>query len=117
MHIFDELRKIFANGFYFSNGYDLANSLTSQNQIKNFFTKQKKLISDYDYIVDGNKNFLANFKLTSQIVNISKRRSNIKYFFSNCIYGSIDSFIYEKKKIQIILISRRYLWNYGIFNY
>ena len=111
------LKEKFKNGFYFSNGYDLANSLTSQNQIKNFFTKQKKLISDYDYIVDGNKNFLANFKLTSQIMNISKKRSNIKYFFSNCIYGSIDSFIYEKKKVQIILISRRYLWNYGIFNY
>ena len=112
-----ELKERFKNGFYFSNGYDLANSLTSQNQIKNFFTKQKKLISDYDYIVDGNKNFLANFKLTSQLMITSEKKSNIKYFFSNCIYGNIDSFVYEKEKIQIILISRRYLWNYGIFNY
>ena len=112
-----ELKERFKNGFYFSNGYDLANSLTSQNQIKNFFTKQKKLISDYDYIVDGNKNFLANFKLTSQLMITSEKKSNIKYFFSNCIYGNIDSFVYEKEKIQIILISRRYLWNFGIFNY
>ena len=114
--IITQLKEMFKNGFYFSNGYDLANSLTSQNQIKNFFTKQKKLISDYDYIVEGNKNFLANFKLTSQIIPLSEKQS-IKYFFSNCIYGNIEAFIYEKEKIQIILISRRYLWNYGIFNY
>ena len=114
--IITQLKEMFKNGFYFSNGYDLANSLTSQNQIKNFFTKEKKLISDYDYIVEGNKNFLANFKLTSQIIPLSEKQS-IKYFFSNCIYGNIEAFIYEKEKIQIILISRRYLWNYGIFNY
>ena len=114
--IITQLKEMFKNGFYFSNGYDLANSLTSQNQIKNFFTKEKKLISDYDYIVEGNKNFLANFKLTSQIIPLSEKQS-IKYFFSNCIYGNIEAFIYEKEKIQIILISRRYLWNYGIYNY
>ena len=114
--IITQLKEMFKNGFYFSKGYDLANSLTSQNQIKNFFTKEKKLISDYDYIVEGNKNFLANFKLTSQIIPLSEKQS-IKYFFSNCIYGNIEAFIYEKEKIQIILISRRYLWNYGIFNY
>ena len=114
--IITQLKEMFKNGFYFSNGYDLANSLTSQNQIKNFFTKEKKLISDNDYIVEGNKNFLANFKLTSQIIPLSEKQS-IKYFFSNCIYGNIEAFIYEKEKIQIILISRRYLWNYGIFNY
>ena len=32
-NIFAELRKIFANGFYFSNKYDLANSFSSHNQI------------------------------------------------------------------------------------
>ena len=114
--IITQLKEMFKNGFYFSNGYDLANSLTSQNQIKNFFTKEKKLISDYDYIAEGNKNFLANFKLTSQIIPLSDKQS-LKYFFSNCIYGNIEAFIYEKEKIQVILISRRYLWNYGIFNY
>ena len=46
-----------------------------------------------------------------------KEKQNIKYFFSNCIYGNIEEFSYEKEKIEIILISRRYLWNYGIFNY
>ena len=111
-----QLKDKFKNGFYFSNGYDLANSLTSQNQIINFFTKEKRLISDYDYIAEGNKNFLANYKLTAQIMTL-KEKQNIKYFFSNCIYGNIEEFSYEKEKIEIILISRRYLWNYGIFNY
>ena len=44
-------------------------------------------------------------------------KNNIKYFFSNCIYGNIEHFNYEKQKIQIILISRRYLWNFGLYNY
>ena len=114
--IINHLKERFKNGFYFSNGYDLANSLTSQTQIKNFYTKEKKLISDYDYIIDGNKNFLANFKLTSQIISVPDKH-NIKYFFSNCIFGNIEAFNYEKEKLQLIIISRRYLWNYGIFNY
>ena len=116
IEIINQLKEKFKNGFYFSNGYDLANSLTSQNQIQNYFTKEKKLISDYDYIEEGNKNFLANFKLTSQLMTL-KENQNIKYFFSNCIYGNIEEFVFEKEKLEIILISRRYLWNYGIFNY
>ena len=116
LELIKQLKENFKNGFYFSNGYDLANSLTSQNQIQNYFTKEKKLISDYDYIDEGNKNFLANFKLTSQLVPL-KEKQNIKYFFSNCIYGNIESFIYEKEKLEIVLISRRYLWNYGIVNF
>ena len=116
IEIINRLKEKFKNGFYFSNGYDLANSLTSQNQIQNYFTKEKKLISDYDYIEEGNKNFLANFKLTSQLMTL-KENQNIKYFFSNCIYGNIEEFVFEKEKLEIILISRRYLWNYGIFNY
>ena len=116
LNLINGLKEKFRNGFYFSNGYDLANSLASQNQIKKFFTQQKILISDYDYIAEGNKNFLANFKLTSQIMSLPGKQS-IKYFFSNCIYGNIEEFAYEKEKLQIILISRRYLWNYGIYNY
>ena len=116
LNLINGLKENFRNGFYFSNGYDLANSLASQNQIKKFFTQQKILISDYDYIAEGNKNFLANFKLTSQIMSLPGKQS-IKYFFSNCIYGNIEEFAYEKEKLQIILISRRYLWNYGIYNY
>ena len=116
LDLINQLKEKFKNGFYYSNGYDLANSLTSQNQIQSYFTKEKKLISDYDYIDEGNKNFLANFKLTSQLVPL-KNKQNIKYFFSNCIYGNIESFVYEKEKLEIILISRRYLWNYGIFNF
>ena len=113
--IIKQLKELFKNGFYFSNKYDLANSITSQNQIMQFFSKKKKIISDYDYISEGNKNFLSNLKLT-KITSFSKKK-NIKYYFSNCIYGNIEEFKFEKEKLEVILISRRYLWNYGIFNY
>ena len=46
--LIEQLKEIFKKGFYFSNKYDLANSLTSQNQIICFFKKSKKLISSYD---------------------------------------------------------------------
>ena len=110
------LKELFKNGFYFSNKYDLANSITSQNQIKCFFTKTKRLLSTYDFIADGNKNFLSNLKLANKMLSLPNKE-NIKYYFSNCIYGNIEEFNDEKEKIEIILISRRYLWNYGIFNY
>ena len=110
-----ELKEVFKNGFYFSNKYDLANSLSSHNQIMLYF-QNGKLLSDYDYIADGNKNFLGNWKLTDKVMSLQEK-NNIKYFFSNCIYGNIEQFNYEEQKIQIILISRRYLWNYGMFNY
>ena len=113
--IIGKLKEVFKNGFYFSNKYDLANSLTSYNQIMLFFQKGK-LLSDYDYIAEGNKNFLSNWKMTDKVMSL-KEKNNIKYYFSNCIYGNIEHFNYEKQKIQIILISRRYLWNYGMFNY
>ena len=114
--LIEQLKEKFKSGFYFSNSYDLANSITSQNQIKNFYAKEQKDINDYDYILDGNKNFLSNYKLTCQVMSIPENQS-IKFFFSNCIYGNIEEFIYEKEKLHIILISRRYLWNYGVFAY
>ena len=80
------------------------------------YFQKGKLISDYDYIAEGNKNFLANWKLTDRVMSLNEK-NNIKFFFSNCIYGNIEYFDYEKQKIQIILISRRYLWNFGLFNY
>ena len=116
IEIINQLKDIFKNGFYFSNKYDLANSLTSQNQINCFYQKKKKLLSDYDYIVEGNKNFLSNWKLTDNVMTLPDKK-NIKYYFSNCIYGNIEEFKYEKQNIEIILISRRYLWNYGTFDY
>ena len=94
----------------------MANSLTSQNQIKCFYKNEKKLISDYDYISGGNKHFLSNWKLSGNIISLPEKNT-IKYYFSSCIYGNIEEFTYEKENIQIILISRRYLWNYGIYNY
>ena len=114
--IIKNLKEIFKNGFYFSNKYDLANSLTSQNQITNFFKNSKILISNYDYIAEGNKNFLSNWKLTAKVMSLDEK-NKIKYYFSNCIYGNIEEFTYEKENIQIILISRRYLWNYGMYSY
>ena len=113
--IINQLKELFKNGYYFSNKYDLANSLTSHNQIMLFFQKGK-LLTDYDHIAEGNKNFLSNWKLTDKVMSIQEK-NNIKYFFSNCIYGNIEHFNYEKEKIQIIIISRRYLWNFGMFNY
>ena len=94
----------------------MANSLTSQNQIKHFFQNEKKLISDYDYIANGNKHFLSNWKLSGKIISLSEKNT-IKYYFSNCIYGNVEQFTYEKENIEIILISRRYLWNFGIYKY
>ena len=114
------LKKTFINGFYFSNNYDLANSITSHNQIINYYREQSMLITNYDYIVDGNKNHLSNWKLTESVIsNINDTEFNyyIHFFFSNCIYGNIEHFSYKKYNMEIILISRRYLWNYGMFNY
>ena len=114
--IIKELKDIFKRGYYFSNNYDLANSITSQKQIQHYFTKSKKLISDYDYITDGNKNFLSNLKLTDKVMSLTEK-NKIKYYFSSCIYGNIEEFYYERQNIHIILISRRHLWNYGMYNY
>jgi hypothetical protein len=113
-----DLKELFKSGFYFSNKYDLANSLTSQNQIKFFFQNKKMLLSNYDFIADGNKNFLSNWKLTDKVMSLQEK-FRIKYYFSNCIYGNIEEFTYQKEKehFQIIIISRRYLWNYGIYTY
>jgi hypothetical protein len=114
------LKKSFINGFYFSNNYDLANSITSHNQIINYYREQNMLITNYDYIVDGNKNFLSNWKLTESVIsNLNDTEFNyyIHFFFSNCIFGNIEHFSYKKYNMEIILISRRYLWNYGMFNY
>ena len=121
------LKEIFINGFYFSNSFDLANSLTSQNQIRDYYRRTNRIITDYDCIVDGNKNFLANWKLTDNVISsisaiLNKEEQDdikniIHFFFSNCIYGNIEHFNYEKLNMEIILISRRYLWNFGIFNY
>ena len=110
--IIEELKEIFKNGYYYSNNYDLANAFTSHNQIMLYFQKGK-LLSDYDYLVDGNKHFLSNMKLIDKVIELK----DIKYYFSNCIYGNIECFKCENQKIEIIIISRRYLWNYGIYNY
>ena len=95
----------------------MANSITSHNQILLFYQKDK-LLTDYDHIVNGNKNFLANFKLTDKVLSEEeKNKYNIKFFFSNVIYGNIVSFGLFKNNLNIILISRRSLWNYGIYEY
>ena len=45
--IIKQLKELFKNGFYFSNKYDLANSITSQNQIMHFFSQRKKIIINF----------------------------------------------------------------------
>ena len=112
--IINNLKLIFKNGFYFSNKFDLANSLASQNQIINE-KKSNQSGTDYDYIVDGNHNFLANYKLSKKLI-ISTKKNSTRVFLSCCIYGNIEQFKYDNNNdsIQIILISRRHIRNYGI---
>ena len=110
--IIENLKIIFKTGFYFSNKFDLANSLASQNQIIN--EKKAKGI-DYDYIVDGNHNFLANYKLAIKLI-IPNQKNSTRVFLSNCIYGNIEQFKYDNNNdtIQILLISRRNVINFGL---
>ena len=112
--IIANLKMIFKTGFYFSNKFDLANSLSSQNQIINE-KKSNQSGTDYDYIVDGNHNFLANYKLAKKLI-INSQKNSTRVFLSNCIYGNIEQFKYDNNNetIQIILISRRNIINYGI---
>ena len=116
--IIGNLKHLFNNGFYFSNKYDLANSISSQRQI---ITEKKSTpggSSDYDYIIDGNHNYLANWKLSKKLIYTDKQNT-ARVFLSNCIYGNIEQFTYEngEESIQIILISKRKINNYGIFYY
>ena len=123
-YVVKELKKTFSNGFYFSNKYDLANSLASHNQIE-ISKKNESLnvVIDYDQILDGNRNFLANWKFINKLV-IPNTKNNTRVFVSNCIYGNIESFTYDIKeenkateKLQIVVISRRNLLNYNLANY
>ena len=111
--IINNLKSLFNKGFYFSNKFDLTNSLASQKQIINV-----KKRSDYDYILDGNHSFLANWKLSKKMLYTEKQNTT-RVFLSNCIYGSIEQFSYDNSDdtIQIILISRRNISNYGIYYY
>ena len=90
IELINELKELFKSSFYYSNSYDLANSITSHNQIMFYFQKGK-LITDYDHIVKCNKNFLSNWQFIEKIMSL-QTKSNIKYFFSNCIYGNIEHF-------------------------
>ena len=123
-NVCEDLRKFFSNGFYFSNKYDLANSFASHNEIvisKN--RESANVVIDYDQIIEGNRNFLANWKFINKLI-IPNEKNNTRIFVSNCIYGNIESFSFEKKgendineKIQIIVISRRHLMNFSLSNF
>ena len=120
MRIFEELRKVFANGFYFSNKYDLANSFSSHNQI---LASKNTSGLDYDQIIEGNRNFLANWKLIDRLI-LPNQKNNTRVFVSNCIYGNIESISLDIKgendvneKVQIIIISRRNLFNFSVSNF
>ena len=123
-NICDELKKFFSNGFYFSNKYDLANSFSSHNQIiLSKSSESNNAVIDYDQIAEGNRNFLANWKLINKLI-LPDEKNNLRVFASCCIYGNIETFSFDKQgdgeeteKIQIIIISRRNLMNYGLFNF
>ena len=112
--IIEQLKMLFKTGFYFSNKFDLANSLSSQFQIINA-KKLNQSGTDYDYIIDGNNNFLANYKLAKNLI-LKNPKNSTRIFISNCIYGNIEQFKYDNSddSIQIIIISRRYIINYGL---
>jgi len=124
IQIFGELKKIIANGFYFSNKYDLANSFASHNQIIiNKSMENTNAVIDYDQIIEGNKNFLANWKLINKLI-LPNQKNNTRVFVSSCIYGNIESFSLDLKgdnnvneKVQIIIISRRNLLNFSLSNF
>ena len=123
-YVIKELKKTFSNGFYFSNKYDLANSLASHNQVEiSKKNESSNVVIDYDQILDGNRNFLANWKFINKLI-IPDTKNNTRVFVSNCIYGNIESFTYDIKeenkateKLQIVVISRRNLWNHNLANY
>ena len=115
----DELKEIIINGFFFSNKYDLSNSQSAQYQIK------KELKSDlYDSILESNTNFLANLKFIRNFIQYHKNLQEyndklyLDHFISSCIYGNIEKLTYEIKEdtIDYIIISRRYIWGFGIEN-
>ena len=123
-NICNNLRNIFINDFYFSNKYDLANSFSSHNQIiTSKSNESSNAVIDYDYIVEGNRNFLANWKFINKLI-MPKEKNSSRVFISNCIYGNIECLSYDKigenkniEKIHIIIISRRNLMNFGLYNY
>ena len=123
-NICNNLRNIFINDFYFSNKYDLANSFSSHNQIIiSKSNESSNAVIDYDHIFEGNRNFLANWKFINKLI-MPKEKNPTRVFVSNCIYGDIECLSYDKKgendaieKIHLIIISRRNLMNFGLYNY
>ena len=112
--LLSNIKEIYQKGFYYSNTYDLSNSLTCQFQIINERVKKEKKIT-YNFLKEGNKNFLANNKLIDKFIDIE----NTENFICSCIYGFISNKnleiqMFKEEKIENIIISRRYLFNFGI---
>jgi len=112
--ILSNIKEIYQKGFYFSNSYDLSNSLTCQFQIISEKEKKEKKII-YNFLKEGNKNFLANNKLIDKFIDVEYTEN----FICSCIYGfiarkTLQIQMKEEEKIENIIISRRYLFNFGI---
>ena len=109
--IIDNMNEILQTGFYFSNNYDISN---------NFSTISQHTHTNYDHIYSSNWNFIANLKFTEMfLVNGFGHK-----FISSCIYGYVGlvkhkflSNSSETFDVEVILLSRRYVRNYGIEQY
>ena len=104
--IVNELKNIFKQGFYFSNNFDLTNSL--QNQ------KNKKIINNnsYDIIRDANQTYMWNYDLFQKFFDYNIDSE----YMVNLIWGYVD-IKHEKYggvDFQYILISRRSTMNSGV---
>lgn len=108
--IIKNIKNMLTQGFYFSQNYDLTNSLQVQKLIK--INNHNK----YNFIKDANPEYLWNYELYSKFFEY-----NIDCdFMINLIYGYVGStfqILEDKTRIDYILISRRSTKNTGAQNF
>lgn len=109
--IIDNMNEILQTGFYFSNDYDISNNYSTIKQHSHY---------KYDHIYNSNWNFIANLKFTEMFLVNGIGHA----FISSCVYGYVGLLRHrfvtscsDTVFIEVVLISRRYVRNYGIEEY